>query len=402
MAESNSIKRSQPAKIRKIAAKSSVRLGVIGLGNIGRLHIQNIQSGAIGRCELAAVCSTVPAELAHYPGVPAFAESRDLIRSGLVDAVLIATPHYSHTAIGIDALGRGLHVLVEKPISVHKADAERLIAAHTDESQVFAAMFNQRTSPLFIRIKQLIEAGELGVIRRTNWITTDWFRPEIYYASGGWRATWRGEGGGVLLNQCPHNLDLFQWLCGMPERIRATCHLGKYHNIEVEDEVTAYLEYPGGATGVFIASTGEAPGTNRLEIAGDRGKIVAENGRLLFTRNEVPAAEFSRTTRDCFGAPPVWHVEIPVAGPGEQHAGILKNFISAILDGEPLIAPAEEGLNSVELANAMLYSSLTGKTVPLPLDARAYERKLNQLIRDSKFVKKVDASAKTDIAKSFQ
>ena len=402
MAEPTSARKTRPAQIKKRATKSPVRLGVIGLGNIGRLHIQTIQGGAIGRCELAAVCSNVPAELANYPGVPAFADSRELIRSGLIDAVLIATPHYSHTAIGIDALGLGLHVLVEKPISVHKADAERLIAAHKDKKQVFAAMFNQRTSRLYIHMKELIARGELGALRRANWITTDWFRPEIYYASGGWRATWRGEGGGVLLNQCPHNLDLFQWLCGMPERIRASCHLGKYHAIEVEDEVTAYLEYPGGATGVFIASTGEAPGTNRLEIAGDRGKLVAENGKLIFTRNEVPAGEFSRTTRECFGAPPTSQIEIPISGPGEQHAGILKNFIGAILDGEPLIAPAEEGIHSVELANAMLYSSLTGKTVTLPLDGRAYERKLSQLIRDSKFVKKVDSTAQTDIAKSFQ
>jgi predicted dehydrogenase len=207
----------------------------------------------------------------------------------------------------------------------------------------------------------------------------------------------------VLLNQCPHNLDLLAWLCGMPARVRAHCHLGKYHAIEVEDEVTAYLEYAGGASGVFITSTGEAPGTNRLEIAGDRGKLVAEAGRLNFTRNETPANEFSKTTRDCFGAPAVWNVEIPVdGGGGEQHVGILNNFVEAILDGAPLIAPAAEGLRSVELANAMLYSSLMNKTIDLPLDGRAYERKLKQLIRDSKFVKRVVEGGRVDISKSFR
>ncbi|MDI7276624.1 MAG: Gfo/Idh/MocA family oxidoreductase, partial [Anaerolineae bacterium] len=215
-----------------------VRIGIIGVGGMGAHHARYLLDGQIARATLTAVSDVDPARLEPYSALQTFTDSRDLIRSGAVDAVLIVTPHYFHTTIGCDALEQGLHVLVEKPISVHKADAERLIAAHKNTDRVFAAMFQQRTTPHYKEIKKLVDAGELGPLQRTCWIITDWFRPEAYYASGTWRATWKGEGGGVLVNQCPHNLDLFQWIAGMPSRVRAFCGLGKYHDIEVEDEVT--------------------------------------------------------------------------------------------------------------------------------------------------------------------
>jgi predicted dehydrogenase len=309
----------------------------------------------------------------------------------------------SHTTLGIEALQAGLHVMVEKPISVHKADAERLLAAHTNRRQVFGAMFNQRTDRYYRKIRQLIRDGALGEIRRVNWVITNWFRTEAYYGSSDWRATWAGEGGGVLLNQCPHNLDLLQWMFGQPQRVRAFCHFGKYHAIEVEDEVTAYLEFAGGATGVFLASTGEAPGTNRLEIAGERGKLVYENDQITFTRNAVPMSEFSRQAREGFSAPKTREVRVPARDHGGQHNEILRNFTDAILDGVPLIAPAAEGLHSVELANAMLYSTWTGRTVELPLDGRRYQRALQRKIAGSKFKKKRVAgdASPGDFAKSF-
>ena len=325
-----------------------------------------------------------------------------MIRSGEIDAILIATPHYFHTTIGIDALNNGLHVLTEKPISVHKADCERLIAAHTNKDLVFAAMFNQRTNPHFQRIRSIVQSGELGEIRRTMCVATDWFRSEAYYASGGWRATWAGEGGGVLLNQCPHTLDLFQWICGMPSKVRAFCKFGKFHNIEVEDDVTAYLEYPNGATGVFIATTGEAPGTNRLEIAGDRGRLVFENGKITFDRTEVSVQEFNRTTPEAFATPKLWKCEIPENGHGQQHLGILQNFVDVILDGGELIAPAEEGIHSVEFANAMLYSTFSDSEVSVPLDGAAYEAALKDRIATSRFVKEVRADVDVDLSKSFR
>ncbi|HEX7654469.1 MAG TPA: Gfo/Idh/MocA family oxidoreductase, partial [Verrucomicrobiae bacterium] len=323
--------------------------------------------------------------------------------SGSIDAVLIATPHYDHTTLGIEALEAGLHVMVEKPISAHKADAERLIdAARRHPSLKFAAMFQLRVEPRYRKLQALIQNGDLGRIVRVNWINTDWFRTEAYYASSAWRATWKGEGGGVLLNQCLHNLDVLTWLLGAPARVRGFCQLGRYHQIEVEDNVTAYFELAGGGTGVFVASTGESPGTNRLEIVGTRGKAILEDQRLRFTRNESDMLEFSTKSASGFAKPEVWNIEIPFENAAAPHAQIMENFVAGILDGTALITPAEEGIHSVELANAIVYSSLTGETVEMPLNSKAYEAKLQELIAGStvqKQTRKVDAS---DFASSFR
>jgi predicted dehydrogenase len=385
-----------------IYGMNKVRLGIAGLGNMGKFHADYLLQGKVQRTELVAVSSTSPARLEPYASLKTFPSAEKMIHSGVIDALLIATPHYQHTTLGMEALQHGIHVLVEKPISVHKADCERLIAAHRDKKVVFAAVFQQRAEPKFKKLKSLLSNRELGEITRVNWIITDWFRTETYYASGGWRATWKGEGGGVLLNQCPHNLDILTWLVGPPARVRGYCQLGRFHNVEVEDNVTAYLEWPNRATGVFITSTGEAPGSNRLEIVGERGKIVVENQKITFTRNETSMFEFSKSSKAGFAKPEVWNIEIPYETTAGQHQHLTQNFVDAILDGAPLIAPASEGIHSVELANAILYSSLENRTVEMPLDAAAYERRLQQLIAESKFEKKVVKSEPgEDFAKSF-
>jgi predicted dehydrogenase len=364
---------------------SKTRIGIIGMGLMGTGHARCLRDGLIPGAVLAAACDPDRRRAGDFPSVPWFDDVPALVRSGAVDAVVIATPHYAHTTAGIAALKAGLHVLVEKPVSVHKADVLKLVAAQRGKHQVFAAMFNQRTDPRYRKLRDMVRGRKLGKIRRINWIITDWFRPEAYYRHAGWRATWAGEGGGVLLNQCPHNLDLFQWIFGMPSKVRGFCQFGRYHDIEVEDDVTAYFEYPDGTTAVFIASTGEAPGTNRLEVMGDRGRLVLEGGRLEFLRNEVPAAVFSRRSKEKFKAPPVQRLEIPLAaGTGEQHVGILKNFVRAIRRGEKLIAPASEGLHSVELANAIILSSVESRTVDLPMSAPRYAKLLASLARRSR------------------
>ncbi|HEU0010516.1 MAG TPA: Gfo/Idh/MocA family oxidoreductase [Verrucomicrobiae bacterium] len=383
---------------------NKVRLGILGMGNIGKFHADYLLAGKIPRCELAAVCSTSPHKLEAFKakGIAVFDDARMLIQSGAVDAVLVATPHPQHPAQGIAALEAGLHLMVEKPIASHKPDAERLIAvASKRPKQVFGAMFQLRTEPRYAKIRKLIQSGDLGAIVRVNWIITDWFRTEAYYASGGWRATWKGEGGGVLLNQCLHQLDTLQWLAGMPARVRGFCQLGRYHDIEVEDNVTSYLEWSGGATGVFVSSTGEAPGTNRFELAGTRGRVVLENNKLTFTRNDADMIEFSRAAKTGFAKPDVWNADIPIDNAVNPHGILLQNFTEAILDGTPLLVPGAEGIHSVELANAMLYSSLLGQTVNLPLDGAAYEKKLNELIAGSKVQKKVAAISVEDFMKSF-
>ncbi len=369
-----------------------VRLGIAGVGGMGSGHARSILAGNVKNLRLAAVCDVNPERLGSFSDdLLKFGDSAEMIRSGKLDAVLVATPHYFHTTIGIDALNNGLHVLLEKPISVHKADCERLIAAYGKnkaKNLVFCAMFNQRTTPVYQKLRSLVQQGDLGQMTRVNWIITNWYRTQSYYNSGGWRATWKGEGGGVLLNQCPHNLDLLQWITGMPVTMRAFCHFGKRHEIEVEDEVTAYFEYANGATGVFITTTGEAPGTNRLEICGENGRAVLENGRLSFVRNTTSMLAFSKTCKAGFAQPEVWNIEIPVAHGGGQHNEILQNFTDTVLGNATLLAPAVEGIHSVELANAMIQSSIQGKTVSLPLDGAAYERMLKKLIRESRFEKK--------------
>jgi len=380
-----------------------VRLGIIGLGNFGRYHAEYLLKGDISRCDLTAVCDSAAAALQRYPTLKTFTDGRELIESGEVDAVIIATPHFQHTTLGIAALEVGVHAMIEKPISSHKADAERLIAAHHRHPNiVFAGMFQLRTEPRYLKIRKMIHDGELGELTRVNWINTDWYRTEVYYSSSDWRATWKGEGGGVLLNQCLHNLDTLQWLCHMPARVRGYCQLGRFHKIEVEDYVTAYLEWADGATGTFIASTGEAPGTNRLEIAGTRGKLVLENGQLTFMRNDQDMCEFSRSASQGFTKPEFHQEAIPFTDAAAPHATMTQNFVNAILDGRPLIAPGEEGLNSVELANAMLYSSFLGQILELPLDGAAWERKLNELIAQSNVEKHAAAVATDDFASSFR
>lgn len=382
----------------------NIRVGIIGMGNIGKHHAGYLLKGKAARCQLVAVASTSPGKLAEYrqKELQVFGDAAELLRAPDVDAVIIATPHFQHTSLGVAAFEAGKHVMVEKPISAHKADAERLITvARQHPKQVFAGMFQLRTEPRYQRIQQLIQAGELGDIVRVGWIITDWYRTEAYYQSGGWRATWKGEGGGVLLNQCLHNLDVLQWLCGLPAKVRSFAQLGRYHDIEVEDNVTAYLEWANGATGVFITSSGEAPGTNRLELAGTKGKLVLENNQLTFTRNAVDMVEHCRASKVGFLKPETTLVNLPFTDAAAPHATLMTNFADAILDGAPLIAPGVEGLGSVELANVLLYSSLIEQTVNLPMDGAAFERKLNELIAGSRFPKQVVEITNDDFTQSF-
>ena len=382
-----------------------VRIGIIGMGNMGRFHANDLQDGNVPRGELAAVGSTSPHKLEEYKekGVQIFGSGKEMIASGAIDALLIATPHYQHTSLGVAALEAGLHIMVEKPISAHKADAERLIAAAAARpDQVFGAMFQLRVEPRYQKIRELVQGGELGDLVRVLWIMTDWFRSEAYFQSGGWRATWKGEGGGVLLNQCLHQLDAMQWITGMPSKVRSHVGIGRWHDIEVEDDVTCYMEFANGASGAFITSSGETPGSNRFEIAGTKGRLILENDTLTLTRNEVPSDEWCKTSKIGFQKPETTVEEIPIPGANAPHATLMTNFVNAILDGEALIAPGPEGLGSVELANVMVYSGLKDEPVDLPMDGAAWEAQLSDLIANSTHEKKVVEISSEDFAASFR
>jgi predicted dehydrogenase len=392
----------------------TVRFGVVGLGGMGSFHVgylDKVEGAAVG-----AVCDVdnerVERTAKKFESLPnakkvgRFNRYEDLIRSGEVDAVLIATPHFQHPEIAIAAFEKGMHVLCEKPVAVSIKEARRLNDAASRHPQLkFSLMYQMRTVPLYRKLRELITDGELGEISRITWLITDWFRTWTYYASGGWRATWAGEGGGVLLNQCPHNLDLIQWLTGlMPARITAVGFIGKTHPIEVEDEVSAILEYPNGAIGHFVTTTGEAPGTNRLEIVGDRGKIVAENGKLIFTRTRKGVREIRETSKEMFATPETWFIDIPLpAAPPEPHKLITENFIRAVLKDEALISPGIEGARGLEIGNAMLMAGLTRRAVELPLDGDAYEQFLKDMQRQygGKKTLQTKAVSPGDMASSF-
>ncbi len=369
---------------------NKIRIGLIGCGSMGNGHAKYLATGEVPNVELTAICDVsvdnlnrTKENLGTQINVELFCNAQKLLESGSVDAVLIATPHYDHPKLVIAALENGLHVLLEKPAGVYTKDVHRMNAIATKSDKVFGIMFNQRTHPIHQKLKDMISSDQLGEIKRTNWIITTWYRPQSYFDAGGWRATWAGEGGGVLLNQCPHQLDLWQWICGMPTRVRAFCAFGKYHNIEVEDDVTAYVEYENGATGVFITSTGETPGSNRLEIAGNNGKIVMEDNKLTFWKTDVPERQFNREFKDGFGEPKSKKIEIAIEGEAEGHKGITKNWAEAILNNTPLLAPGTEGIKSLELSNAMLLSSWQDDWVDLPIDDDLFYKKLREQFKNS-------------------
>ncbi|MBT4522180.1 MAG: Gfo/Idh/MocA family oxidoreductase [Halieaceae bacterium] len=378
-----------------------VRLGIIGLGNIGLAHAQQVLGGAIERCTLSALCSRSSNPIADQTDARHFSDYRELIHSGECDAVLVASPTLYHREMGAAVLEAGLHLLMEKPLGLSIQEGQELIdGARSD--QRFGLMLNQRIDPVFTTMKQQLDNGVLGDLQRTQWTMTNWFRPEVYFQVSDWRATWRGEGGGLLLNQTIHNLDIFQWLCGMPVSLRGFCGFGKYHDIEVEDEATAYLEYNNGATGVFIASTGEAPGVNRLDIIGDRGMLSYDGERLLLTTNTPGTAEFNRSTRDMFGQPEHSVCDISPSVSRDQHTIILNNFVAAVLDGTPLMTPAAEGLNSLALANAILLSAWHNKTISLPLDPVIYQAALARRQADSQLRQKAEIDVQIDMDKSYR
>ncbi len=374
---------------------SKVRLGIIGVGNMGSGHIANILAGRCPEIEVAAVADINPARLEYaqskIPGVAVFNTAEEMLDSGLVEAVIVAVPHYFHPKYVMECFKRGIHVMCEKPAGVYTKQVKEMNEAAKSAGVVFGMMFNQRTDCLYRKMRELVQSGKYGNIRRTNWIITNWYRPQAYYDSGAWRATWSGEGGGVLLNQCPHNLDLWQWICGMPSKVHTHMYFGKWHDIEVEDDVTTFVEYPNGATGTFITSTGDAPGTNRFEITMDGARIIADGRKLLLTELEMPEPEFTRVNKSAFAAPHCTTVEVETDGKNEQHSGVLNAFAGAILRGEPLVAGGEEGIKGLTISNAMHLSAWLGKEIEIPFDDELYYSELMKRVKTSRRKEGVEA-----------
>lgn len=368
-----------------------IKLGIIGIGNMGSGHAGNIKNGKCPEIELVAIADNNPDRLAwakeqgYGENVTYFGDAIEMLDSGIINACLVAVPHYDHTVFAIECMNRGIHVMVEKPAGVYtKAVKEMNAVADAHPEVVFGMMFNQRTNCVYRKLRELVQSGKYGEIRRTNWIITNWYRPQAYYNSGGWRATWSGEGGGVLLNQCPHQLDLWQWICGMPKKVQAHLHYGKWHDIEVEDDVTAYVEYENGATGVFITTTGDARGTNRFEIQMDKAKFVVENDKLYMEEFSMSEPEFTKTNEVPFGRIEFTASEVETDGQHPAHVGVLNAFAGKILHGTDLVANGREGINGLTISNAMHLSSFLGKEIELPIDEELYYEELMKRVATSR------------------
>ncbi|NLA59015.1 MAG: Gfo/Idh/MocA family oxidoreductase [Firmicutes bacterium] len=375
-----------------------VRFGIVGMGNIAIHHFGYFPE--LENAELTAICDIDPAKLQEvkvpedFDQVTAarvlddklarYTDYRAMLDSGKVDAVIIAVPHYFHPEMAIEAFRRGIHVICEKPVAITSRQAREMNDAHAESNVVYAAMFQMRTNPVYVKIKQMLDDGTLGEVRRVSWIITEWFRTQAYYDSGGWRGNWTGEGGGVLMNQCPHNLDLFQWFFGLPKRLYAMVHLGKWHDITVEDDVSVLMELANGATASFITSTGDTPGTNRLEIAAEHGKLVLENGRLTFFKTQDSVQRIIKESEVGFYSASPEVIEVQVEAKPHGHKWLTQNTINAILGKEPLISPGTEGLKSVQLANAMLLSGIRGRAVEVPVCEDEFDQLLEELREDER------------------
>jgi len=377
-----------------------VRFGIVGIGNQGTYYANLLKDNKVENGILVALCDNDIEKLqiakdkfGDVEGVKFYDNYLSMLDDNVCDAVLVETPHYDHPEIVIECLKRDINVICDKPAGVYTKQVREMNEYAKTSKALFTMMFNQRTNCIYRKMKEMIDEGMIGELQRVTWIITDWYRTQIYYDNGSWRATWAGEGGGVLINQCPHQIDLIQWILGqMPKRVTASCHYGMWHDIEVEDDVTAYFEYENGATGVFITTTGEAPGTNRLEISGTKGKLLSEDGSLIFYRNEIDSIENSKTSDKGFDKPKCEKINVETDGNNPQHLGILNNFAKAVLGIEELFIQGEEGINGVELMNAMELSGWKNASpVTLPVNEDEYLEILNVKRQNSRLKKKTKA-----------
>ena len=385
-----------------------IKFGIIGMGNQGNHYAKLFQDGKIENGVVTAVCDNNPKKLAaakeNYANmnVQAFSDYKEMLDSGVCEAILVETPHYIHPDLVMECLKRGLHVICDKPAGVYTKQVREMNEFAAKCNAKFAMMFNQRTNCVYRKMREIVQSGQLGQLQRVNWIITDWFRTETYYNSGSWRASWLGEGGGVLINQCPHQIDLVQWVVGeMPKTVRGFCQYGRWHDIEVEDDVTAYFTYENGATGVFITTTGETPGTNRFEISGTKGKLLCENNKLWWYKNAVDSQEHSRSSTGGFNRPEVEVIEVETDGQNPQHMGIINNFANSLLGLEEQFVQGVDGVNGGGLMNAIELSGWNGgEEIVLPVDENRYLNELNEHRKTSK-LKGVDDGAVEKMDNTF-
>ena len=377
-----------------------LKVGIIGIGNQGGMYAEYFTKNPEWGIEIVAVADINPDRLAWAAGAAPQAARFDdaiaMLDSGLIEGCMINVPHYDHPTYAIECIKRGIHVMVDKPAGVYTKQVKEMNAVADEHPEVvFGMMFNQRTTEVYRKLREMVQSGEYGALRRVNWIITSWYRPQAYYDSGAWRATWAGEGGAVLMNQCPHQLDLLQWICGMPVKLQSHVHYGKWHDIETEDDATVYMEFENGATGVFVTSTGDAGGSNRLEIQMDRARFIVEGETTLHSKvYDVPEPEFTKTTTEPFGRPNFTEEEYTSTLHDIPHAIVAKAWADKIRGEGELIADGREGLNGTMLSNAMQLSTFLGREITLPIDDDLYYEELMKRVATSK----VKTNVKTVVA----
>jgi len=350
-----------------------VRLAIVGAGaGVFNMHAPALRALEV-EVEVVGLSDVVaePAQgRAADFGCPFFADYHQMLASTLPEAVVVIAPHPFHAPLAIEALRAGAHVLVEKPIALQVAEADAMIAVAADVGRLLAVNLQQRTRGVIRTARALIQDGRLGAIQRVEMVAT-WTRTAAYYRRAGWRGTWRGEGGGVLMNQAPHTLDVLCHLLGLPARVVAW-NRTLYHDIETEDTSLSMLEWANGAQGTLLVSTAQAGEPERLEIVGTRGALRLQNGALAVSSAEADLLEFMRDDPDPFARLPYTPVEVDIESGGGTHQTIYENFVAAIRDGVPLVADGAQGRMSLEVANAIILSSHTGRAVELPVDRAAY------------------------------
>ena len=388
-----------------------VRFGIIGLGNQGSSYVFNIfDAGLVENGVLTAVCDTNPVKIENIKKgtknneIVYFDNYITMLDSGLCDAILVETPHYSHPEIVMECLKRDINVICEKPAGVYTKQVREMNEAAKNSKAHFAMMFNQRTNCVYRKMREIIQSGGIGDLQRVSWIITNWFRTQYYYDTGSWRATWAGEGGGVLINQCPHQIDLVSWVIGeQPVAVNGFCKYGRWHDIEVEDEVTAYFEYANGATGTFVTTTGETPGTNRFEVSGALGKLICENEKLIWYKNSEDSQDYLKASKETWQRPSYETIEVETDGKNEQHVGVLNAFAGAILRGEPLVADGREGINGLTISNALHMSGFLGKEIEIKnFDHDLFYEELKKRIATSRRKENVKETVVSDMGASYR
>lgn len=368
-----------------------IRIGIAGIGFIAEEYIKLITGGAVQGADITALSSRNAAHMAeikekyNLKNAVLFTDYEDMLRCGRIDMVMICTPHFQHPKMAISAIERNIHTLIEKPVGVFPEELDALEHCIRNHAHVQSGvLYCRRTNPIYASIKQLLEEGALGTIKRITWIITDMYRPQIYFDSVSWRGTYSAEGGGMLMNQVSHHIDLLVWLCGLPEDMQAHCYTAQERNIEVENEVSITMEYSGKAIGQFIASTRECPGSNRLEISGSKGQIILENERKLIARTlQTDEKEFAVATQESYGKIPYEEWEQILEAPDNRilQAAIVNNFLRALEGKAQVLCPVMEAIQAQQFIQGAYLSSWQEKKLKLPVDTDAYTAELRKRMK---------------------